>query len=75
MIYADRHGVVNKWKNEGMIEKEHIPMQEKSIWRKRCQATVTWTFLKGGDSTLHINHLHFYKVYGSLLLAADILIK
>ena len=58
-----------------MIEKQHIPVQEKSIWRKRCQATVTWTFLKGEISTLHVNHLHFYKAYGSLLLATDMLIK
>lgn len=57
------------------LKKQHIPVQEKSIWRERCQATVTWTLLKGEISTLHVNHLHFYQAYGSLLLEADILIK
>ena len=35
MIYADRHGVVNKWKNEGMIEKRaHTHARKKHLEEK-----------------------------------------
>lgn len=56
-----------------MTEKQYIQVQEENIWRKKHQPTVT--FLKGEISALHVNHLHFYKTYGSLLLSAEISIK